>query len=75
MRTPQPLSRYPDVSEGVIMLTINDFISRLENVKVTRQDQWMANCPAHDCNQTRSAVFDHASGFRRVAGTHDTARG
>ena len=23
MRTPQPLSRYPDVSEGVIMLTIN----------------------------------------------------
>ena len=56
MQTPQALSRYPDVSEGVIMLTINDFISRLENVKVTRQDQWMANCPAHGGTNRKLAV-------------------
>ena len=38
------------------MLTINDFISRLENVEVTRQDQWMANCPAHGGTNRKLAV-------------------
>ena len=35
---------------------INDFISRLENVEETRQDQWMANCPAHGGTNRKLAV-------------------
>jgi hypothetical protein len=28
-------------------LSTHDFLARLDNVKETKQGQWMANCPAH----------------------------
>ena len=41
-----------------MQLTIHDFLARLENVKETKQGQWMANCPAHGGTNRKLAVTE-----------------